>query len=305
MKKLVMIAVLLVSAMSAQAKIGDTFRQLVSRFGNYEADDAGNLTFQRDGGKVYVMLSAYTNRCVVETYENDYMLDLDGPPKGPPRPEIIRGILNVESPNDTWVEIAPIYGGQYCLQAQRARYIAVLKHWDKIGAWLLMVGEEQTVLKMASRYVARKVTETPTPAPYVPPATPQPTAAPRYVPRDPSRPPNDCAIVAAQAYAKLKPNTYWCQIMGVHFETDTDVFNHAVVLYKYQPNGPVFVYDARGSVETRTTSERLEDLAEAVKPFMASLIGRYPTTVTLRPLTEDEAQRYQGSVTVKRRPASR
>ena len=131
-----------------------------------------------------------------------------------------------------------------------------------------------------------------------PPPSYQPAPTPHYYVNT-SRTPNDCAIVAAQAYAKLKPNTYWCQIMDVHVETTTKVVDHAMVFYKYQPDGPAFVYDACGTLELNTSSEQPEELAEAVKPAMQPLTGSYPTTVLLRPMTYDETAQFQPSVTQK------
>jgi hypothetical protein len=95
------------------------------------------------------------------------------------------------------------------------------------------------------------------------------------------RPPNDCTIIAAQAYAKLKPATYWCQVIGVVLTAAGDKpLSHAMVFYKYQTDGNVFVYDERGGIELDTTAQDLDAIAVALQAKL------YPNgKVTLKSLT--------------------
>jgi hypothetical protein len=158
-----------------------------------------------------------------------------------------------------------------CLQSSTGGYEVALQNDPGEGfKWVITVGRAGIVAAVTS-----------------PERLPRPAAslAPRQQPSyyvDPSRTPNDCAIIAAQAYAKLKPSTYWCEVIGVHFQINGTDWpqDHAMVFFKYQADGTVWVYDERGSKEIPTTSTTLADLKLAMESQLADGV-----MVTLRDVT--------------------
>jgi hypothetical protein len=284
----IIMTVLFVSAMSAQAKLGETKAQIIKRFG-------ADALISREDKAVYSQMEFGRKNYVRVIFNRYGRSDFE-----------IYMLKTPYSASDANEIVSTVLGGVHWRWSQiddrRTRshdgvYELVLVPGYNEYRWGIAVGYTAGVDAFAQGVDEaldkneEQLASTPAPS-Y------QPASTPRYY-VNPSRTPNDCAIVAAQAYAKLKPNTYWCQIMSVHVETTTEVVNHAMVFYKYQANGHVLVYDARGTLELNTTSEQPDELAEAVKPAMQPLTGSYPTTVVLSPLTYDDAQRFQPSVTSK------
>jgi hypothetical protein len=114
--------------------------------------------------------------------------------------------------------------------------------------------------------------------------SPQPTAGPLV---ESGRTPEDCAIIAAQAYAKLKPVTYWCEIGHVGFtKPKSKPSGHAMVFYKYHANGHVFAYDERGAKELTTTAQDPEAIAVALQAVLADKNVR----VVMKFVTSDDSQ---------------
>jgi hypothetical protein len=250
MKKLLAIALLLAGAMAAQAKVGETLPQLIKRFGtNYQLHGAGIYEFRPwSSGSVTAIL--VDGRSAWEFYVSEYPRVNDEPP-----PNIVRGILTTQSPRDKWHSVTPPYGSHYAMQNQNKSLTATLQYAASQQQWSMEVGYTWAVV--ASHTPSAKSTSTPAPEVAV----------------DPSRPPNDCSIVAAQAYAKLKPNTYWCQIVGIDvvLAGEQRPRGHVVVLFKYQADGQVFQFDAAGAQELDTTEQDLE----AIKPeIQARLNGK-------------------------------
>jgi hypothetical protein len=281
MKKLLAIAVLLAGLMSAQAKLGETLPQLSSRFGTPTKYDANLVHFRVQRGAVSVFMQGGVSK-IEAYYTKDVPLVSGEPPN-----DIVRGILEVESPYDKWQEIKWLPYYDYAMINKSGRLVAGLK-WTGKGApgmWSVDVGYSADMRSWAQG-MATSEQSVPTPPPTIAPP-------PQYYPTPQQRSPNDCALIAAEAYAKLKPVTHWCQIMGVHVETTKETFGHAMVFFKIDASGHVMVYDARGTQELNTTSEDPQVLARAITYSMWTLTGSYPQGIVLRPLTYDQAQTYQ------------
>ena len=202
MKRFITIALLtLLVAATAQAKLGETLPQLVKRFGQYEATPITGLYIFRPWGdkKGYVVAILTDGYCVVESYVSGSPL-VNGEPPTP----IVRGILNTNSPRDKWHEVK---GGNYvddlyALQNKNGSITAILD-WCNAeqkaegGIWVMDIGYTSVLDRLEAALAAQN------PGAEV----------------DPSRPPQDCGIIAAQAYDKLKSTTAWCRIIGIEWPT--------------------------------------------------------------------------------------
>jgi hypothetical protein len=116
MKKLVMIAVLLVSAMSAQAALEETVDQLRKRFGHEEPGGTDFIYEFHWDGNTYLVAMAITSDnpegrggkkvSVMETVWPRARVE----PNGEPDPAKVRAIFNGIAPGNKWVEVAAPYG---------------------------------------------------------------------------------------------------------------------------------------------------------------------------------------------------
>lgn len=256
--KRVIILLMTVLAANAQAKIGETRNQIIRRFGRPVKDDGYSLAFQ--GKNVALIGFDTTSRSQLEMYfmtTRFRVADAD---------EIIKTVIG----------FMPVFKRRLangCLQSSDSAYEVALQNDPGEGfKWVITVGRTGVVAAVISPQ------RSPSPAPAA-------SVAPRRQPSDyidPTRSPNDCAIIAAQAYARLKPSSNWCQVIGVHFQVKGQDWpqDHAMVFFKYQPDGTVWVYDERGSKELPTTSTKLLDLKLALESQLAEGV-----TVTLQDVT--------------------
>jgi hypothetical protein len=226
----------------AQAKVGDSLAQLCQRFGAYTIVSEGIYEFNVSSSQTIVSF-VMNNTSVDELYIFYRPLNSDGePPK-----EIVRFVLDSTSRNDKWHEVKPPFGTDYALQNKNDGLTALLRYKGHASSWSVEIGYTPTIVALNSEPVRPRAT----PAPQV-------QTEPRS---EDGRTPADCAIIAAQAYAKLKPVTSWCQIVGIRWSQNGQPrMSHAVVMYKYQSDGHVFVYDESGTLELDTTSEDLDAL---------------------------------------------
>jgi hypothetical protein len=223
------------SAMPAQAKLGETEAQIIKRFGidaliNRKVDTSLTLLEFGRRNNVVVAIDQH-GRSIFEFYR-------------------LRTGYNASDANEI---AAKVLGG-------------VRWHWTRVdrcrrrttdGAYELMLlpGYDEYRWSMAVGYtVAVDAFAT---GVYNATAPAQPQPQPRYYvqPTDPSRTPADCGIIAAQAYSRLKPATSWCQVLSARLYIDGQKDGHAVVAFKYQPDGHVQIYDENGTLELPTTSE--------------------------------------------------
>jgi hypothetical protein len=104
-------------------------------------------------------------------------------------------------------------------------------------------------------------------------STPSEPAPSHSMPLDPTRSSNDCAIIASQAYGRLKTSASWAQVIGFDMLINGERRGHAAVVFKYQGDGPVFYYDAAGTIQLRTAGTGVSDIEAAVSDSC-----RYPVS---------------------------
>jgi hypothetical protein len=96
---------------------------------------------------------------------------------------------------------------------------------------------------------------------------------------DDDRLPNDCAILATRAYARLHA-AYWVKIFSFRLEIADPAGNgnkillgHALVLWQAFPHSKIHAYDESGSVELSTRSHDVKDiLAEFQKIMLVPIV---------------------------------
>jgi hypothetical protein len=239
MRRLFTLALLVCASVTAQAKLGETKAQIIQRFSQVAMTKSG-ANFMEFASKNYVYVTFDgTDRAVMELYM----------------------IRTVYRDADAMEIVKTVLGGM------RLRWERVNAHSMRSADGMYEIADVE--VEPGYRWGIAVMCALPHP---VPAATPAPQPAPQVVAPgvDPSRTPADCAIVAAQAYAKLKPVTYWCQIVGMKafWQDDGKSSGHAMVIYKYQGDGNVFAYDERGTRTLATTSENLEAIQPAPQSAM-------------------------------------
>jgi hypothetical protein len=72
----------------------------------------------------------------------------------------------------------------------------------------------------------------------------------------------DCMIVATEVYARLRSSAVWSAIVAGTWDAGG---SHAMALWKVAPSGHIFLYvsDENGTLELQTSSEKIEDIANA------------------------------------------
>jgi hypothetical protein len=251
MRQLVIFA-LLASASLAQAKIGETKEQIIRRFGAaaMTGRDDKNCSMEFTGKNYVVVIFDTAGRSVFELYQLKSAYSVSD------ANEIVKTVLG--GVRWRWIKVA----ANLTRSADGVYSIAEIPPAG-LFQWGIAVGHSEAVNVF---YRAMMASSRPTPPPvptpnefdFVPDATPA---------VDTARRPNDCAIVAAQAYARLKPVTYWCQVAAMKGIWRDGASGHALVLFKYQADGNVFVYDEQGSRPLPTSSENLAE----IKPVLQSV----------------------------------
>jgi hypothetical protein len=81
--------------------------------------------------------------------------------------------------------------------------------------------------------------------------------------------PNDCLIVATEAYTRLSKANAWARIAGFTISKNTKVIGgHAVVFFQPTSNSNVWMYDANGSRDLHTKSHDLAEILEAMSQLL-------------------------------------
>lgn len=88
-------------------------------------------------------------------------------------------------------------------------------------------------------------------------------------PANPRDLPNDCAIVAAEAYSRLKESANWSRILAIHglaFPENGCMkpVHHVMTAFQYTEESNIMLFDINGSFEIPTTSHKLSDIIAAV-----------------------------------------
>jgi hypothetical protein len=112
----------------------------------------------------------------------------------------------------------------------------------------------------------------------------------RIVPRDPSDMPNDCLLLATQAYARLKPPTsYWAKIAGLRINKNGAFLGgHAVLFYQPTEKSNVWVYDNEGSFDLGIKSHDLTVIASAYNRLLSDSFS----ASGLRWIEDDDSQKH-------------
>jgi hypothetical protein len=72
---------------------------------------------------------------------------------------------------------------------------------------------------------------------------------------------NDCAIVATEAYNRLRAQGIWAEVVGMRLDCpDGRTFGHAVCFYQPSANANIWAYDAAGTTELEVRSADLRVL---------------------------------------------
>jgi hypothetical protein len=93
--------------------------------------------------------------------------------------------------------------------------------------------------------------------------------APVILPRDPN--PNDCLIIATEAFNRLQKTSNWARIAGLRFIAEGKIARHAVVFFQPTPDSKIWMYDASGSIDLDTQSHDLEQITPALKSLVTNL----------------------------------
>jgi hypothetical protein len=104
-----------------------------------------------------------------------------------------------------------------------------------------------------------------------------------------SRSPNDCMIVATEAYNRLKPPvSHWASIASLIVIDNGKETGHAVLFYQPEAGGNVLMYDALGTADMFTQSHDLDTLVACANERFR-ILGRPETFRSVRWVVGSEA----------------
>ena len=78
--------------------------------------------------------------------------------------------------------------------------------------------------------------------------------------------PNDCAVIATEANARVEHNAAWSRVVFLHFVDlqAHELHGHAVTVWQIHEKSHVLLYDASGTIELQTSSRNLSDIVAAL-----------------------------------------
>ena len=136
----------------AQAKLGDTVPQLISRFGQsytVNSDTIGTrykFRSERTDADVLVVNGV----SVAETYFSNYPLDTNGEPPN----DIVQTILKFSAPQTRWLKMdATQFRADYAIQSADHQYIAFLRYsgpQPEQSIWTMTVGWASVVSSIST-----------------------------------------------------------------------------------------------------------------------------------------------------------
>ena|SRR6187431_403040 len=90
--------------------------------------------------------------------------------------------------------------------------------------------------------------------------------------------PQDCGLVAAEAYARISPVAYWCRLLMFKAQTvlPPKVGGHVLTVWQMSPSGPVFAYDANGTFYLENVHE------QDAEKIACALLENRPNVVLLK-----------------------
>ncbi len=96
----------------------------------------------------------------------------------------------------------------------------------------------------------------------------------------------DCAVVAAEYYARLKTSVPWARIVHIWCAdkiTGERIVNHAMVAFKYhRKGGRVWLVDRTGAYDLDTTHTDIGSIRGALPALYAKVSGRPVTEIRER-----------------------
>jgi hypothetical protein len=257
-KILTILALITFSLITAEAKIGDTQDQVI-RFAQ-KHEDIAQVRSHWYGGNPAIDV-VYTDGTTLT-----HVFGASGR-------EIEQYLYAPKRLTDAQVkEVQRIYhtnwrgmgteGGVYSWQSASNLYMAAIRYetYDFLLIWdCNHMGE----INIANSNALRRVNPPPAPSTTEYPPQQQSYVAPAPVPQGT---PNDCLIVATEAYARLKSASYWVRIAGFNYTGGEP--GHAVVLFQPTEGSNVWLYDAAGSKELATRSHELKDIGPAINGYL-------------------------------------
>jgi hypothetical protein len=229
----------------AQAKIGETLPQLVKRFGMYISSSGDDAYTFKPWSAGAVVVSLVNGRSALESY-----LSASPLVKGEPPNDVVRGILNTTSPHDRWHAVQ-VPNASYALQNKDNSLTAIL-HYPIASStltWDMDIGYTPAIVALLNSHNVQSA---------APQATPEPTTTP-----------NDCLVVATEAFARLNKSATWARIAGFKISKNgSAIGGHAVVFYQPTQASNVWMYDKSGSYDTHTQVHDLSVLTEVMNTLL-------------------------------------
>jgi hypothetical protein len=90
--------------------------------------------------------------------------------------------------------------------------------------------------------------------------------------------PNDCALIATQAFSRVEENSAWSRVlMFAYLNLETGLTGgHAVMVWQINDKSAVLMYDRSGTIELPTHSHELLDVIAEINKLIA------PTRIILK-----------------------
>jgi hypothetical protein len=219
---------------SAQAKIGETRAQIIKRFGRAAMISGDEYTLRFEN-KNYALVSFVNGRSVMEIYWVGTRYSVADATE----------ILNTVLGGDRWKWTTE----GNCMRTTNGLYEAKISPTTGDGPyrWAIAVGYTKVVEAMVVSSATQKSSPTPAPAP--------------------ETTPNDCLIVATEAFARLSKSAAWARIAGFKIWEAGKAsagIGHAVVFYQPTQASNVWLYDSNGSHDMGTQSHELATLITAL-----------------------------------------
>jgi hypothetical protein len=85
--------------------------------------------------------------------------------------------------------------------------------------------------------------------------------------------PNDCAIIATEANARLKTSAVWSQVLTIkYFDSENlCIRRHAMTVWQVHKGGTILIYDAGGTLDLQMHSQKANDIVQALNKLNPTL----------------------------------
>jgi hypothetical protein len=220
------------TALSAQASIGESRAQIEARFGRNALVKSDTGFAQYENKNIATIFFGDDGRSNLEIYSMHSRFskaDADQIWQTVIRPT--RRLQWDKVTTDAWMTHDKVYSMVFLQHGPSVEWVVAVGYTDPVIALVRQWGKpKQEIAKAAP--------------------TQQPARSER----------RDCAIVAAEQLARLKPNVAWARVVSYSYtyigkDGSLETDNHAEVAFKYEADGHVFISDADGAIELNTTAE--------------------------------------------------